>query len=145
MWPVTSHVDKRATCIIFTQPNGRKHTILYFMEFAPPNSCHLLLLWKGGTSQKVSSFYFHNSWIYVEIMTQMSTFPFWPVQYLACQKIQRMYKVILTLNYCYRFKVVVYSVLKSFQIVTGELLFNKGSFSVLLVLIHFWLTVRKHA
>ena len=24
---------------------------------------------KGGTSQNLSSFYFHNSWIYVEIMT----------------------------------------------------------------------------
>ena len=25
---------------------------------------------KGGTSQNLSSFYFHNSWIYVEIMTK---------------------------------------------------------------------------
>ena len=38
---------------------------------------------KGGTSQNLSSFYFHNSWIYVEIMTQNVNFPIWPVQYLC--------------------------------------------------------------
>ena len=53
---------------------------------------------KGGTSQNLSSFYFHNSWIYVEIMTQNVNFPIWPVQYLACQKSQSMYKVTLIVN-----------------------------------------------
>ena len=48
---------------------------------------------KGGTSQNLSSFYFHNSWIYVEIMTQNVNFPIGPVHYLACQNTQRMHKV----------------------------------------------------
>ena len=34
---------------------------------------------RGGTSQNLSSFYFHNSRIYVEIMTQNVNFPIGPV------------------------------------------------------------------
>ena len=30
---------------------------------------------KGGTSENLSSFYFHNSWIFVEVMTQNLNFP----------------------------------------------------------------------
>ena len=43
MWPVTSHVYKRAT-----QPNGRNHKILYFMEIALFNSYQRLIWWKGA-------------------------------------------------------------------------------------------------
>ena len=53
---------------------------------------------KGGTSQNLSSFYFHNSWIDVEIMSQNVNLPIWLVQYLACQNTQRMYKVTLIDN-----------------------------------------------
>ena len=51
-----------------------------------------------GTSQNLSSFYFHNCWIFVEVMTQNVNFHIWPVQYLACQKDQRMYKDALIVN-----------------------------------------------
>ena len=53
MWPVTSHVYKRATepgllaNTICTKPNGRKHKILYFMDIALSNSYQLLIWWKG--------------------------------------------------------------------------------------------------
>ena len=100
MWPVTSHVYKRATKpglstgTICTQPNGRKHKTLYFMEHLLSNFYQLLIWWKGAHL----SFYFHNSWIYVEIMTQNVNFPIWPVQYLACQTSQRMCKVTLIVN-----------------------------------------------
>ena len=53
---------------------------------------------KGGTSQDLFSFYLHNSWIYVEIMTQNVNFPIGLVQYLACQNTQRMHKVTLIVN-----------------------------------------------
>ena len=53
---------------------------------------------KGGTSQNLSNFYFHNSWIYVEIMTRNVNFPIGPVHYLACQTSQGMYKVALIVN-----------------------------------------------
>jgi hypothetical protein len=48
---------------------------------------------KGGTSQN-----FHNSWIYVESMTQNVNFPIGSVQYIACQNTQRMHKVTLIVN-----------------------------------------------
>ena len=53
---------------------------------------------KGGTSQNLTSFYFRNSWIYVETMTQTVNLPIGPVQYCACQNTQRMYKVTLIVN-----------------------------------------------
>ena len=53
---------------------------------------------KGGTSQTISSFYFRNSWIYVEIITQNVNFPIGQVQYLACQNPHIMYKVTLIVN-----------------------------------------------
>ena len=53
---------------------------------------------KGGTSQNLPSFYFDNSWIYVEIVTQYVNFPIAPVQYLAYQNTERMYKVTLIVN-----------------------------------------------
>ena len=104
MWPETSHVYKKATKpglptnTICTRSNGRKHKILYFMEIALSNSYQLLIWWKGGTSLNLSSFYFNNSWIYVEVMTPNVNFPIWPVQYLACQTSQRMCKVTLIEN-----------------------------------------------
>ena len=101
MWPVTSHVYKRATesglpaGTICTQPNWRKHKILYFMEIALSNSYQLLICWKGA-----SSFYFHNSWIYVEIMPQNVNFPILSVQYVTCQNTQStcIYKVTLIVH-----------------------------------------------
>ena len=85
--------------MICTQPNGRKHQILNFMEIALSNSYHSyqpkLDMMKGGTSRNFSSFYFHNFWINVEIMTQNVIVPIRPVQYLACQNTQRMHRVTL--------------------------------------------------
>ena len=62
---------------------------------------------KGGTSQDLTSFYFHNSWFYVAIMRQNVNFPIGPVLYLACQNTERMYKVTLIVNkvhmvYCFK-------------------------------------------
>ena len=53
---------------------------------------------KGGTSQNLSSFYSHNYWVYVEIITQNVNSPRGPVKYLACQNTQRMHKVTLIVN-----------------------------------------------
>ena len=68
------------------------------MEISLSNSTFGMM--KGGTSQNLSSFYFHNSWIYVEIMTQNVNFliKWWPVQYLDCRNTQRMYKVTLVVK-----------------------------------------------
>ena len=49
--------------------------ILYLMEIALSNSYQLLIVMKRGTSPNLSSFYFHSSWIYVEIMTQNVNLP----------------------------------------------------------------------
>ena len=85
MWPVTSHVYKRATepllpaGRICTQLNGRNKKILYFMEIALSNLYKLLMMKKGDTCQNlVQLIYFHNSWIYVEIMTRNVNFLMWP-------------------------------------------------------------------
>ena len=105
MWPVTSHLYKRATRpglpagTICTQLIGRKLYIKFYILWRL--HCPILTnFWSDerDTSQNLSGFYFHNSWIYVETMTQNVNFSIWPVQYLACQTSQRMYKVKLIVN-----------------------------------------------
>ena len=67
MWPVTSHVYKRATepghpaSRICTQPNGRNYKILYFMEIALSNSYQLLIWWKGAHLKTCLAFTFISS------------------------------------------------------------------------------------
>ena len=101
--PVTSHVYKRATepglpaGMIYTQPI--EYIINSYIWWRL--HCHILIdFWydERGTSQNLSSFHSHSSWIYMEIMTQNVNFPIWPVQYFACQNTQRMYKVTLIVN-----------------------------------------------
>ena len=64
-YDLTSQVYKRAikpglpAGTICTQPNGRKHKILYFMEIALSIYLTTFDMMKGGTSQNLSSFYFH--------------------------------------------------------------------------------------
>ena len=58
-----------------TQPNVRKQNLIFYGDFT---FISLGLMWK--------------------IMTQNVNFPIWPVQYLACQTSQRMYKVTLVVN-----------------------------------------------
>ena len=69
----------------------------YFMEIARSNSYQLLIWWKRAP-KNLSSFYFHNSWIYVEIMTQNVNFTIWSMQCIACQTSQKMYTKTLTVN-----------------------------------------------
>ena len=92
---------QRATCTepglpagtICIQPNGTNNQIFL------GDAYQFFYMMKGGTSQNLSSFYLHNSWIYVEIVTQMSTFPYnlCSIDFWACHT-QRMYKVTLIVN-----------------------------------------------
>ena len=79
------HVYKRATesglpaGMICTQPNGRKHKNLIFYGDCTVQFLLTFDTMKGGTSQNLTSFYFHNSWFYWEIMNQNVNFPIEPV------------------------------------------------------------------
>ena len=82
---------------ICTQLNGKltKSHILWRLH------CPILInfwYYERGTSENFSSFYFHNSRIYVEIMKQNVLFTIGPVPYLSCHKIQRMHKVTLIVD-----------------------------------------------
>ena len=78
---------------------------------------------KGGTSQNLSSSYFHNSCIYVEIMgkltfcviimTQNVNFPIGP----ACQNTQRMHKATLIVSKVH----MVYCIQKQHKLFTRML------------------------
>ena len=104
MWPVTTHVYKRATepgllaGMICTQLNGRKHKILKFMEIALSNSYQLLIWLKGAHLKTCPAFTFITLVFMWKLWHKISTFTKWPMRYLACQNSQRMYKVTLIVN-----------------------------------------------
>ena len=80
MWPVTSHVYKEpqawTSCRqICTQPNGRNHKILYFMEIALSNSYQLLIWWKGAHLKTCPAFTFITLGFMWKLWHKMSTFP----------------------------------------------------------------------
>ena len=90
---MTSHVYKGATesglpaGTICTLPRGIKHKKLILYGDCTVKFLSIFDMMKEGTSQNLSNFYFHNYWIYVEIMTQNVNFPIMTCAVLCLPKI----------------------------------------------------------
>ena len=79
MWPVQHTLTK--------EPQSMEFLWAWFVHSPMEENIKSYILWRlycpifvnfwfdeRGTSQNLSSFYFHNSWMYVEIMTQNVNF-----------------------------------------------------------------------